>query len=155
MVRHMNSTHRGSFLAGGWFWYVGLILLASAVASVVKGEWAMGGLSLLIGVGLLVMPVLRWKQTLLITDAGFTWTRLTGVEEVSRDKLRKVTLIHHRSRNGSYEELEVELSDGRTLGITGVERAEEAANLLHAFTRGPAAPPAKVASGWKAPGAAS
>ncbi len=144
----MTSTHRGSFAAGGWLWYVGGLVLISGVLGLAQGTGLMGVVSLLIGAGLLVMPVLRWKQTLVLDDEGLTWTRLTGVTKVSRAQLKQVTLIHHRGRNGNFEELEVVLADGGTLSIIGVEQAEQAASTLHALST----PSTQRAStGWKAP----
>ncbi|MGV3619835.1 MAG: hypothetical protein ACO1OB_03405 [Archangium sp.] len=149
----MRSTHRGSFMAGGWLWYVGGLLIISGILALPKGTVAMGIVTVLIGLGCLVMPVLRWKQTLEFDDTGFTWTQLTGVQKFSRADVKQVTLIRHHSRMGFYEELQVELNDGRELSITGVERAEEAANLLHAMTSRSPAP--RESTGWKAPGAKS
>lgn len=88
-------------MAGGWLWYVGGLLIISGVLSVPKGTIAMGLVTILIGLGCLAMPVLRWKQTLELTDSGFTWTRLTGVLQVRRDEVKKVTLIRHHSRMAS------------------------------------------------------
>ncbi|PZR03779.1 MAG: hypothetical protein DI536_35465 [Archangium gephyra] len=119
--------------------------------SVPKGTIAMGLVTILIGLGCLAMPVLGWKQTLELTDSGFTWTRVTGVLQVRRDEVKKVTLIRHHSRMGFYEELKVELNDGRELAIEGVERAEEAANLIHAMTSREV--PSVASTGWKAAGA--
>lgn len=147
----MTSTHRGSFTAGGWLWYVGGLLIISGVMSVPKGSIAMGLVTVLIGLGCLAVPVLRWKQTLEFDDSGFTWTRLIGVVKVQRDQVKQVTLVRHHARMGYYDEVKVDLTDGRELSIAGVERADEAANLIHAMTARETAP--RESTGWKAPGA--
>lgn len=123
-------------MAGGWLWYLGGLLIISGVMSLPRDAVAMGLVTILIGAGCLVIPVLRWKQTLEIDEAGLTWTRLNGVVKVPREQLKNVTLIHHHGRMGAHDEVEVVLTDGRTLSINGVERAEEAANLVHALIGG-------------------
>lgn len=138
-------------MAGGFLWYVGGLLIISGIISVPKGNIGMGLVTVLIGLGCLVVPVLRWKQTLEFDDQGFTWTRLIGVQKVSRAEVKKVTLIRHHARMGYYDEVKVELVDGRELSIAGVERADEAANLIHAMTARDVAP--TESTGWKAPGA--
>lgn len=132
----MVSRHRGSFLAGGWLWYVGGLLAVSGVMSVFRGVIGMGFVTVLIGAGVLVLPVLRWKQTLDIDEGGLTLTKLTGVVKVPREQLKQVTLVHHRSRMGTWDALELVLADGREVEVSGIERAEEAANLVHSLIGG-------------------
>jgi hypothetical protein len=129
----MISTHRGSFMAGGWLWYLGGILMISGVLALSRAEFSSGLMAVLFGAAVLVMPVLRWKQTLELDEAGLTLTKLTGVTKVPREQLKKVTLVRHHGRTGSYESLELALNDGREIEIAGIERAEEAANLVHAM----------------------
>ena len=125
---------QGSFQAGGMYWYVGAILVVSAVLGVGRGEFGVAALSLIAGLGVLALPVIRWKQELEIDAEGFTWTQLTGVKRVKADEVKKVTLVHRRTRMGHQEEVQVELAGGKELVIVGVEQAEQAANLIHDFT---------------------
>ncbi len=123
-------------MAGGWLWYVGGLLVVSGVMSLVRGVIGMGLVTVLIGAAVLVLPVLRWKQTFELDESGITVTKLTGVVKVPREQLKKVTLVHHRGRMGTYDALELALTDGREIEIAGIERAEEAANLVHGLIGG-------------------
>ena len=79
------STHRGTFGAGGWLWYLGFLFLLSGVVGLVKagaaGDWgqALTGVTAL-GVGgvVLIVPLLRWQQTVDVFERGFVWKRLYG-----------------------------------------------------------------------------
>jgi len=110
--------------------------MLSGVMALSRAEFGTGLFALLIGAGLLAVPVLRWKQTLELDEAGLTLTKLTGVTKIPREQLKKVTLVRHHGRMGSYESLELALDDGREIEIAGLERAEEAANLVHAMIGG-------------------
>jgi hypothetical protein len=164
--RRPLAAHHGQFSAGGWSWYVGGILLLAAVANLVNGNprgpagaasaaspaSALGyaALSALAGILFLVMPVLRWRQRVDVFDDGFVWTRLLGTRSVRRDEVRGVRRIDHISRSVRYTEVEVQLDGGRTLSISGIENAEQLANMLVAFAQSPSAP-AAGARGWTPP----
>jgi hypothetical protein len=133
------SLHRGSFGAGGWSWYLAGICLLSGVVGLVKGAAAgdpqqllTGAIALGVGVVLLIMPVLRWKQTVEVFERGFVWTRLYGVVQVAREEIRNATMITHRSKQGTRVEVKVELANGKGYSIVGVEQPEQLTNLLRA-----------------------
>ncbi len=146
----MISSHAGLVSAGGWFWYVGGVLLLAAVAHLAKGAAPAPGhpadlgsavglaaAAALAGVLVLVVPVLRWRQRVEVFDDGFVWTRLLGTRSVRRDEVRGVRRIEHIRRAGSYMEVEVQLEGGQKLSIAGVDGAEQLANTLAVFARSP------------------
>ncbi|MEO8902747.1 MAG: hypothetical protein ABI488_12010 [Polyangiaceae bacterium] len=132
------SLHRGSFAAGGWSWYLAGICLVAGVLGLVHGvagdsqQLVTGALALGVGIVLLIMPVLRWKQSVEVFERGFVWTRLSGTVQVAREEIRNVTLITHRSRQGTRVEVKVDLTNGKTRSIVGVQQPEQLANLLRA-----------------------
>jgi hypothetical protein len=159
--RRLLSQHAGQLSAGGWFWFAGGVLLASAVAQLAKaGSTAAGkspdmtsaaefaAVAALGGVLFLVIPILRWRQRVEVFDDGFVWTRLLGTQAVQRNQVRAVRRIQHYARAGNYMEVEVSLNDGRRLSITGVENAEQLANMLAAFGQ---APSPAAPTGWAPP----
>ena len=93
--RHV-MTFPGSVAAGGWFWYVGAIVLVAAVVQIAQaaspglvskaspgGSVAMGLAGLAAGVALLAIPVLRWRQSVEVYERGFVWRGLLGASPVS------------------------------------------------------------------------
>jgi len=150
------SVHRGTFLAGGYLWYVGAVCVVGGFLAIGKGvvsgdigQGVLGGLGgILLGLGVLVIPVLRWKQTLEIFEGGFVWTRLTGVVTVTRDQIEKVEHITHRSRQGEHVEVLISLTNGKSRSIVGIDQPGQAANFL--CGPAPAAAPA-TGGGWKPP----
>jgi hypothetical protein len=153
------SIHRGTFWAGGYLWYVGAVCLVGGFIAMGKGVMssevgatgqglAAGLGTILLGLGVLAVPMLRWKQSLEIFEGGFVWTRLTGVVTVRRDEIEKVEHITHRSAQGEKVELIVFLTNGKSRSIVGIEQPGQAANLLS----GPAPAAASATSGgWKPP----
>lgn len=159
------AVHRGTLAAGGWGWYLGGILLLAGVVGPIRAVVAptpdqvrmgmdqvliMAGVALVAGTLVLVLPVLRWRQEVELFERGFVWTSLTGMKSASRDQVRGVELTRYRNRMGTREVVAVTLADGRKLSITGVDRAEQLANVIGAFGRAPA-PPAAPAQGWSPP----
>jgi hypothetical protein len=161
------AVHRGTFSAGGWSWYLGgMLLLASVVGPIraviaptpdqvrmgIEQVLAMAGIAMVVGVLVLILPVLRWRQQVDLYEGGFVWTSLTGVKVVTREQVRGVQLTRHRSRMGTRTVVLVTLADGRKLSITGVEQAEQFANIVGNFGR-PLPVAAAPAPAWTAPGA--
>jgi hypothetical protein len=131
------STHRGTFGAGGWLWYLAFIFLLSGLVSLAKagaaGDWgqALTGVTALgVGVIVLIVPVLRWQQSVDFFEHGFVWKRLYGVLQVAREDIRSATMITHHGRQGTRTELKVDLVSGKSLSIVGVEQPEQLVNLL-------------------------
>ncbi len=165
------SKHEGSIMAGGWLWYLGGLLLLAGVFGICSGLFAVvsgsaalapdtglprigtGVVSLLIAPLLLIVPVLRWRQSLEIFEGGIHWQRLVlASRTIPSSSLRSVTHITHRSRSGSSVELVITLTDGSEVSITGLDRADQAANLIAQLARGPAPAAAPgPAGGWTPP----
>lgn len=155
------SVHRGRVGAGGWLWYLGALCLASGVLGLARGGPGNGAervqtslAALGVGVVLLIVPILRWRQMVEVFEHGFVWTRLLGVVRVARPEIRDATLIRHRSRQGTREEVKVELVSGKAYSIVGVEQADQLVNLLRARAPNPASEqrPGSSAPGSPAPG---
>ena len=149
------AVHRGTFGAGGWLWYLGGICLLSGVLGLIKaGGDSQKLLTAVIALGvaplLLIVPVLRWQQTVEVFEQGFVWKRLYGSVQVLRADVRNVTLITHHSRRGTYVEVKVELASGKSHSIVGVEQPEQLANLLRAAA--PSAQQFSAHAGAGAPG---
>lgn len=163
------SSHRGTFGAGGWLWYLAIIFLVSGVVSLVKGAAAGDSGQMLTGVlafgasaVVAIVPLLRWRQAVDVFERGFVWKRLYGEQQVSRAEIRNATMTTHHTRQGTRVEVNVELQNGKSCTIVGVEQPEQLANLLRAAPPsgypsaaanvGGAAPaPVNSAQGW-APG---
>lgn len=162
------SIHRGSFLAGGWSWYLGAIFLLcafygapSAILGLARGEESVGGACGMAAVGLLgplllISPVLRWRQTVEMFEHGMVWTRLYGAVTVRREEVSGVEHIYHSGRSSTYHELVVHLRDGGQLVITGINEADQIASFLRSWSHGGVAGGfangAPIASsGWQPP----
>jgi hypothetical protein len=160
-------------MAGGWLWYVGGVLLAASVAWIAKGVAALAstpgialgslpddaiaalgnaGGCLVAGLLFLVVPVLRWRQSVEVFERGLVWRRWLGTVSLAAQDVHGVRLIHHRRRAGSYTEVVVERASGRRLSIAGVERPEQLANLIAAFAQPAAFPAAPGVGAWIPPG---
>lgn len=161
------AVHRGTVSAGGWGWYVGGVLLLAGVVGPIRAVVAptpdqvrmgldqvliMAGVALVAGFLVLILPVLRWRQQVELFENGFVWTSLTGVKSVTRDQVGGVRLIQHRSKMGIRTEIEVTLADGRKLSVSGVDQADQLANVIGAFAR-PQPVAAAATPGWSAPAA--
>jgi hypothetical protein len=168
------SSHRGTFGAGGWLWYLAIILLLSGVVGLVKGGAAGDSDQMLTGVLALgasavtaIVPLLRWRQTVDVFERGFVWKRLYGERQVARAEIRNATMITHHSRQGTRVEVKVELANGKSCSIVGVEQPEQLTNLLRAAPPSGYQPAANVGAvaaapvnpqsgwapgGWKPPG---
>ena len=157
--------HRGTISAGGWLWYLGGLCMLAGIVTAVKSvagasdtasagapTLSMAAMSAGVGVLLLILPVLRWRQQLEVFENGFVWTRLLGSVQVPRSNVRGAQLTRHLTRMGAHSELVVELADARSLSITGLDRAEQLRNMLAAFA-GSAAPAVSAAApgGWSPP----
>jgi hypothetical protein len=160
-------------MAGGWFWYVGGVLLAASVAWIAKGLAALtgppgsalaavpddalsalgtAGACALAGVLFLVVPVLRWRQSVEVFERGIVWRRWPRTITLAGEEVRAVRLIHHRRRAGSYSEVVVQRADGSRLSMAGVERPEQLANLIAAFAQPAAVSAAPAIGAWVPPG---
>jgi hypothetical protein len=165
------SSHRGTFGAGGWLWYLAIVFLLSGVVGLVKGGAAGDSDQMLTGVLALgasavtaIVPMLRWRQTVDVFERGFVWKRLYGERQVARADIRNATMITHHSRQGTRVEVKVELQNGKSCSIVGVEQPEQLTNLLRAAApsgyqpavaavAAPVNPQAGWApGGWKPPG---
>jgi hypothetical protein len=159
------AVHRGTFSAGGWFWYIGGVLLLAGVVGPIRAVIAptpdqvqmglaqvllTGGAALVVGSLVLIVPVLRWRQQVGLFENGFVWTSLSGTKSVTRDQVRGVQLTRYRSRMGTYAKVEVTLADGRKLAISGVDQAEQLANVIGTFGH-PQPVAAAPSPGWAAP----
>lgn len=169
------SRHPGTFMAGGWLWYIsGLLIVAAALGAgrallMLLGLAAMdpnnspisalltAALGGFIGLLCAIVPVLRWRQSLEIFEGGLVWTRLIGDKTWPRSQLKKVRHVTHHSRQGTSYEVEITLTDGSIHGIVGLDQSQQAANLVHQVIGLPA--PATtgalpMGTGWRPPGAA-
>lgn len=174
------SRHEGTIMAGGWLWYMGGILLLAGVFGIGSGAFAVlsgsaamapdtgfprmvtGLIALGVSPLLLIWPVMQWRQSLEIFEGGIYWQRLILADQkVPAAQLRAVSHVTHRSRSGTSIELVIALADGSELSITGLDRADQAANLIAQLARGggPAAPAGPAGAwtpppqgGWQPPG---
>jgi hypothetical protein len=133
------SLHRGTFGAGGWLWYIAGLLVLSGVLGLGKGglagdsQQALSGVAALgIGAVVLIVPLLRWRQSVEVFERGFVWQRLYGTLQVAREDIRSATMITHHGRQGTRVEVKVDLASGSDCSIVGVEQPEQLVNLLRA-----------------------
>jgi hypothetical protein len=171
------GTHRSSFAGIGWTIYAGAIALLAAPANLFGsgsqgkvsplGErLSMAGICLVVGVLLLLPALMRLKQVVDVFERGMLLHRLLGTKTINAADVRSVKQIHHTSRNGSYEEVELELNDGTSHSINGIKEADQLVAYIRAWGRaaapaaaaGHAAPaagawtPPAQAGGWRPPG---
>jgi hypothetical protein len=169
------GTHRSSFAGIGWTIYVGALALLAAPANLLGlgqgkvspfGErLTMAGLCLVVGVLLLLPTLMRLAQVVDVFERGMIWRRLLGTKTINAVDVQSVKHIHHSSRNGSYEEVELELRDGTSYSINGIKQAEQLVAYIRAWGRagapaaalGQGAPagawaPPHQAGGWRPPG---
>ncbi|MGE0792303.1 MAG: hypothetical protein AB7S26_41905 [Sandaracinaceae bacterium] len=153
------SEHGGMIRAGGWGWYMGVIMVLAGFGNLVAGVKAMiaGTGTLLeavaltlvcfvIGALILLSPILRWRQHVTLYENGLVWRRLTGEKTIARSDVKRVQRTIHRSRYGSYDEVEIETPSG-WVSIKGIDGSEQIANTVSAWLRGGSAP----ATGWAPP----
>jgi len=156
------SMHRGTIGAGGWLWYLGAVCGIGGIITLVRGVAALVGkgdvslilnalLLVVIGIALLIVPVLRWQQSVEVFERGLVWTRLHGLTRVPREQVKSATWTKHISRNGSYDEIEVDLTTGKTLSMVGLAAPEQLCNFLRSWSQGAAAAPAQQSPGWQPP----
>lgn len=156
------SEHPGTLRAGGWLWYVGGVLLLAAVFNAFNGakELAAGAatvtevlslvfFSALFGGLLLIVPVLRWRQKVVVHQNGIVWQRLLGERRIARGEVRGVQVISHRSRYGSHDEVLLLTAD-REVSISGVAHATQLANHARAWLAS-RDQPAPSGGGWTPP----
>jgi hypothetical protein len=156
------SSHRGSFLAGGWAWYVGALLVLSSVAwafqflkALVSGDGhgfeqlAMGLSAITVGLLFLIAPVMRLMQSVQVFERGLVWKRLVGTKTLRRDEVVGAELIIHRSRSGMREQVLVHLEGERTESIVGIQGAEQIVSFLRAWAQTSGSP--VTAAGGRTP----
>jgi hypothetical protein len=158
------GTHRSSFAGIGWTIYVGLILLAAAAANLVgtgQGKVApfserltMAAICLVIGLLLLLPGLMRLKQVVDVFERGLVWQRLLGTRTINAADVKNVTHTLHTGKSGQYDEVELELNDGKSYSINGIKEATQLVAYIRAWGRPPAAAPAGAA-GWAPPGQAA
>jgi hypothetical protein len=167
------SVHRGEFSAGGVLWYMGGLCSLGSVVGIVQallgkgaaGQVGVGCAGLVASLGALAVAYNRWKQVLEIFEGGFVLSRPFGARRATREEIEKVSVVTHTSSRGTYVEMTIELTNGKTTGIRGIEQIQQAANLIAgpapspapASTRQwrpPAASDASSSSGWTPPGGA-
>lgn len=156
------STHKGRFAAGGLLWPVGGVLLLAGPVMLVRGLLAgtpaglfegAGGLALATPAGalLLLYAYSLFAQEIVAHQQGLVWTRFLRAPLVLRwDQVRSVQMRTTVGGRGTFHlkgqdiELELELTDGRSISITNdLERAEE----LRGYMSQPA-PTAPAPSPW-------
>jgi hypothetical protein len=166
------SVHRGTISAGLTLWYVGALFVVSSLLGIYQGltgkaaeqAW-ISVVGLPVGLGVVFVAYVRWKQTLEIFEDGFVWKRLIGTHSVAHARIKEVKHITHRSRRGTYVEIVVELTSGKKLSIVGIENSDQAASMLTPSSMSPRSatetswhPPdaahAANGTGWLPPGAA-
>jgi len=168
---HKLGTH-GSTIAGvGWTLYVGALLSVSGVVSLFGLTQAaakipfserlpLASAALVIGALMLLPALMRWKQSVEVFERGLVWHRLLGTKTVIAAEVQGSRLIRHTGRNGQYDEVELQFSNGGSCSINGLKEAEQLIAYVRAWS-GPApavvapaaggwAPP--VAGGWRPPG---
>ena len=173
------SMHRGTIGAGGWAWYLGAMAILSGLVGIGRGGLALvnggnteplpvGAAALAVGLVLLIVPMSRWRQSVEVFEGGLVWTRLYGVVRAQREQVQSARLIRHRNRNGSHDEVEIDLAGGKSLSIVGVEGSDQLCNFLRAWSAGSVPGPVAERSvgsvrardpgagwspgGWKPPG---
>lgn len=139
------SVHRGSFGAGGWLWYVSAVCLLAAasgfagVGTAAKQAFAERAPAsvgaLVMGVAFLVVPLLRWRQTVEIFEHGFVWSRLHRVLRVAATEVREVRWLKHQTKRSAQDEVKVDLGNGQRHSIVGVSNPEKLVNFLRSWAR--------------------
>jgi hypothetical protein len=148
------STHAGTIAAGGWWWYIGGVLLVSGVLGAAKGDFGALAVASAVALAVLVLPVLRWKQRVDVYERGLVWTRLLGPVTIGAKEVVDTTLTRNIGRMGETLELEIELANGKTHTLVGLEGTDQIRSFVVAWTARPE--PAEVTatarSAWAPPG---
>lgn len=158
------GTHRSSFAGIGWTIYVGLIALVGAPANLfgmgqgkvspLSERLTMAAICLVIGLLLLLPAIMRLKQVVDVFERGLVWQRLLGTRTINAAEVKSVKHILHTGKNGQYDEVELELKDGKSYSINGIKEATQLVAYIRAWGNAPAAAPAGAA-GWAPPGQAA
>lgn len=156
------GTHRSSFAGIGWTIYLGGILLLAAPANLFgMGNGKVSPLSerlgtaaicLVIGALMLLPALMRLKQVVEVFERGLVWQRLLGTRTINAADVKSVKHILHTGKNGNYDEVELNLQDGKSYSINGIKEAEQLVAYIRAWSLAPAAPGA--VAGWAPPGQA-
>ncbi len=157
-------SHRGTFAAGGWLWYLGGVSLLAGffmllpdtpsstrlpnsppppVATFAErmslATWAFGA-----AVAFLALPVLRLRQVVEVHEFGFVWRRLLrGPRRVHRGDVTGVTLESSRSN----VTVVVARRKGFDLRMVGLKDADQLARFVAPLAPPPAAPAAPLSEG--------
>lgn len=138
------SVHRGSFAAGGWLWYIALVCLLAAtsgfagVGTAARQSFAERAPAsvgaLVMGLAFLVVPLIRWRQTVAVFERGLVWSRLHGAVYVPAEQILDVSWLKRTGR-GSEDEIKLELTNGKRYSIVGVSEREQLVNFLRSWAR--------------------
>jgi len=139
------SLHRGSFSAGGWLWYVGLVCLLAAtsgfagVGTAARQSFAERAPAsfgaLVMGLAFMVVPLVRWRQTIEIFERGLVWSRLHRAVRVAAEQVQEVSWLKHQTKRGAHDEVKLELTNGKRYSIVGVGNPEQLVNFLRSWAR--------------------
>jgi len=157
------AVHGGSLSAGGWLWYIGGLCALGTLAGVYHAitflfsdtpNTEAVGTGVLCAIAcplVLIVPVTRWRQSVAIFEQGLVWTRLVGTTTISRSDVVSVELIHHRGRRQAtqYDEVAIQLCDGRSISINGIEHAAQVFNFVRAWAE--PRPTQSRAAAWAPP----
>lgn len=136
--------HTGSFGAGGWLWYIGAIMIAAGVVNCWNGlmaliagatgdggtNVAMGVVCGLIGAPMLLVAVMRWRQSVDVFERGLVHRKLLGPVEIAFAEVRGLELVHTRSKMGTTSDLHVKLQSGSEVTIGSVSDIEQLASMI-------------------------
>lgn len=141
------AAHSGRFMAGGWLWYVGGIIVAAGFSGVVhvasggdlsEGMGAMIGFP--IGGALLLVAVARWRQRLDVYERGAVWRRMWGAKSIRFADVQNARILTTHSNTGAATEVELCLNDGRSVVLpNSLADVTQVANLALAAARSSAA----------------
>ena len=94
---------------------------------------------------------MRWKQSVEVFERGLVWHRLLGPKTLTAAEVQGSKLIRHTSRNGAYDEVELQLKNGGSYSINGLKDAEQLVAYVRAWSNPSPAAVAPAAGGWAPP----
>jgi hypothetical protein len=159
------AVHKGTFAAGMPWWYVGGVLVVSAIVCVVRqpkdlpaDPIVMALVSIVGGAICLIVPIMRLRQTVTVFENGFVWNHLFGTRTISRADIAGAEMkIERTVKNGQVTgtttKVIVTLRGGKELSIVGVNDPGQLVGLLQQSSQAPAAylGASPGAPGWAPP----
>ena len=135
------SVHRGSLDFRGWLLQLGVVGLFAGTSGLAgigskqtlaaRAPASVG--MLLLGLALLVVPLLHWRQRVEIFERGLIWSRLFATVRIAAEQVENVSWIKPQPNQSSHDAVKLVLSNGQQYTLIGLAQSEQLVNFLRSW----------------------